>query len=109
MPVVVSKKTLRLRYLSLYRGLTDLLYRHDPVGLAAAGAPKDEYGPEVGTIIPRLRNANSPDDVRRIVHQEFLRWFEAEETAGPESAYNDIAQEIWNKFLKDGNPLGSLL
>jgi len=107
MRVVVSKKTLRLRYLSLYHGLTDLLYRHDPVGLAAAGAPKDEYEPEVGTIIPRLRNANSPDDVRLILHQEFLRWFEAE-TSGPESAYDRIAQEIWNKFLKDGNPLGSL-
>jgi len=93
---MVPKRTLRLRYLNLHRGLTELLYRHDPVGLAATGAPKDEYEPEVGTIIPRLKGAKSPDDVRRIVHQEFLRWFEAEETTGPESAYNDIAQEIWD-------------
>lgn len=91
----------RLRYLSLHRGLTELLYRHDPVGLAAVGAPKDEYEPEVGTIIPRLKDANGPDDVRRIVHQEFLRWFGAEEQAGPESAYRDIAQEIWDKLMKD--------
>ncbi len=90
----------RLRYLNLHRGLTELLYRHDPVGLAAAGAPKDEYEPEVGTIIPRLKDANCPDDVRRIVHQEFLHWFEAEETTGPEPSYNGIAQEIWDKFIK---------
>ena len=90
----------RLRYLSLHRGLAELFYRHDPIGLASLGAPKDEYEPEVGTIIPRLKDANGPDDVRRIVHQEFLRWFEAEEQTGPESAYSEIAQEIWDKFLK---------
>jgi hypothetical protein len=97
---MVPKRTSRVQYLNLHRGLTELLYRHDPVGLATAGAPSDEYEPEVGTIIPRLRDAKSPDDVRRIVHQEFLRWFEAEETAGPESAYNRIAQEIWDNFIK---------
>lgn len=91
---------MRLRYLNLHRGLCELLYRQDPLGLAAAGAPKDEYEPEISTIIPHLKDANSPDDVRRIVHQEFLHWFGGEETAGPESAYNDIANEIWEKFLK---------
>ena len=96
---MVPKLTSRLEYLSLHRGLTELLYRHDPVGLAASGAPNDEYEPEVGTIIPRLRDAKSPGDVRRIVYQEFLRWLEAEETVGPESAYNRIAEEIWDKFI----------
>jgi hypothetical protein len=47
------------------------------VGLAAAGAPEDEYEAQVGTIIPRLKDANGPNDVRHIVHQEFLRWFES--------------------------------
>ena len=76
-----------------------LLYRHDPLGLAAAGAPKDEYEPEVSTIIPRLKDANSAEDVRRIVHEEFLHWFDGEETAGPESAYSRIAQDIWTAFM----------
>jgi hypothetical protein len=92
----------RQRYPNLHRGLTELLYRHDPVGLAAAGAPRDEYEPEVGTIIPRLKHANTLDDVRRIVHREFLRWFDAEEATGPESSHNAIAQEIWEKFVKRG-------
>jgi hypothetical protein len=68
--------------------------------LAALGAPKDEYAPEVGTIIPRLQDAKSPDDVRRIQHEEFLRWFDAEETIGREAAYDAVAHEIWDKFLK---------
>ena len=95
-------KILKLRYRSLHQRLTELLYRHDPVGLAALGSPKDEYEPEVGTILPRLREAKSKDDVRRIVHEEFVHWFEAQETAGPESAYDAIAQEIWIDFAHDG-------
>ena len=93
------KVTSRLRYQNLHRDLTALLYRHDPLGLAASGAPKDEYEPEVSTIIPRLKGANSAGDVRRIVHEEFLHWFDGEETAGPESAYTDIAQDIWTTFM----------
>lgn len=100
MRCVLPKRKSRLRYQSLHRGLSELLYRHDPVGLAAAGAPKDEYESEVSTIIPKLKNATGPNDVRRIVHQEFLRWFEDEQTAGPEFAYNAIACEIWEKFMK---------
>lgn len=97
---MLPKRTLRLRYLSLHRGLSELLYRHDPVGLAVLGAPKDEYESEVSTIIPKLKFATGPDDVRRIVHQEFLHWFGDEQTAGPESAYDAIGCEIWEKFIK---------
>jgi hypothetical protein len=93
-------KLFKRRYRDLHASLTALLYRRDPVGLAALGAPKDEYEPEVGTIIPRLQDAKSPDDVRRILHEEFLRWFDAEETTGPEAAYDEVAHEIWDKFLK---------
>jgi hypothetical protein len=96
---VPLKLTSRLHYQNLHRGLTALLYRHDPLGLAASGAPKDEYEPEVSTIIPRLKDANSAEDVRRIVHEEFLHWFDSEETAGPESAYSGIAQDIWTTFM----------
>ena len=60
---------------------------------------EDEYEPEVSTIIPRLKDANSAEDVRRIVHEEFLHWFDGEDTAGPESAYSRIAQDIWTTFM----------
>lgn len=89
------KLTSRLQYKNLHRGLTAVLYRRDPISSAAAGAPKDEYEPEASTIIPRLKDAKNADDVRRIVHEEFLHWFDGEGTAGPESAYTAIAQDIW--------------
>jgi hypothetical protein len=97
---VPLKLTSRLRYQNFHRCLTALLYRHDPISLAAAGAPKDEYEPEVSTIIPRLKNAKNAEDVRRIVHEEFLHWFDGEKTAGPESAYTAIAQDIWDLMAR---------
>lgn len=103
--IVPLRLTSRLHYKNLHRGLTALLYRHDPIGLAAAGCPKDEYEPEVSTIIPRLKNATTVEDVRRIVHEEFLHWFDGEGTAGPESAYSGIAQDILGNF--HGTVVGS--
>jgi hypothetical protein len=97
---VPLKLTSRLDYQNLHRGLTALLYRHDPIGLAAAGCPKDEYESEVSTIIPRLKNATTVEDVRRILHEEFLHWFDGEQIAGPESAYGGVAQEIWGTFMQ---------
>lgn len=69
-----------------------LLFRHDPIGIN--GGDPDEYRPEAETITRRRPEARSVDDVRRIVHGEFVRWFGLD-TAGPPARYQGIAQEIW--------------
>ena len=85
----------------LFEDILALLYRHDPVGLAEIGAPEDEYWPEVQALLPHLRQATSQEHLRRIIHSVFLEKFEAEETCGPESAYEEISKEIWNRFLTE--------
>lgn len=85
--------------MALIDELTELFFRHDPVGLAEIGAPEDEYWPEAKDLLSRLREAKSPEHLKRIIHLIFLEKFEAEETCGPESAYEQIAQEIWSRFL----------
>ena len=84
------------RQRQLYEELLQILHRHDPIGLARLGAPMDEYEPEVGTIVSRLRSAASAEDVTRIVHEEFGRWFGAESTTGPKAAYSAIGDEVWS-------------
>jgi hypothetical protein len=62
----------------------------------------DEYDPEVGTILPRLRSCTSSEDVCRVVHEEFVRWF-TPDIAGRRDHYAQIGREIWElwqKFLK---------
>ena len=35
----------------------------DPIGLLKGGAPADEYSPEIGTIVPKVVNAQSVDEI----------------------------------------------
>ncbi len=92
---------MKATYGSLYTEVSRLVREADPIRLIAIGAPGDEYDPEVSTILPRLREAKSPDVVQRIVHEEFVHWF-GSEMAGPATHYTDVTKDIWeawNKFL----------
>jgi hypothetical protein len=77
----------------LVHDVEELLYRHDPIGIAF-GDDVDEYSPEADSIVGRLRDAASVEDVQRIVHEEFVHWFDAD-TAGPPARYQAIAEELW--------------
>jgi hypothetical protein len=68
-------------------------FRHDPVGIDFEVNP-DEYQTEAGAILPRLHGCQPADDECRVVHEEFIRWFDAA-TAGPPDRYMEIASEIW--------------
>lgn len=90
-----SRKVARQRFDKLRRAVADAINAADPLGLLEAGASRDEYEPEIGTILPRLADAQSADDVRRILHEEFVRWF-GEHSAGAAAAYDTPAQQIWS-------------
>ena len=83
---------LKAKYGRLFHDVEALLFRHDPIGINSEINP-DEYAPEVGTILPRLHECNSSEDVLTVVHEEFVRWF-GEATAGPKEHYAAIAAEI---------------
>ena len=95
----MNRPQLKLRYRRLFSATSALLFRHDPLGINGE-ANTDEYEPEVGTILPRLRECSTADDALRVVHEEFVRWFG--ETAGPQARYRAIAEEIWKLWLALG-------
>ena len=86
---------LKKAYGQLFSDVTAILARHDPVGLVGIGAPEDEYEPEVGTILPRLREATNPADVHRIVCEEFDRWFGLDTPKMAKGDFLPVAEEIW--------------
>jgi hypothetical protein len=90
---------LKAEYGGLYSDVSHLLREADPIGLIAMGAPHDEYEPEVSTLLPRLHEANAAGDVQRIIHEEFVRWFDAD-IAGPISGYADVSERIWRVWLQ---------
>lgn len=88
-----ERRKLKAEYGKLYEAISVVLFLHDPVGINFE-TNTDEYEPEVGTILPRLKNCKSVEDIQKVVHEEFLRWFDTD-TVGPREHYSKVAQEIW--------------
>ena len=91
-----QREHLKRAYRGAFERLNDILFAEDPVGLDFEGNT-DEYEPEVGTILPRLRECGAVEDVRRVVHEEFVRWFDS--AAGPAELYQVIAERIWTEVV----------
>lgn len=86
------RSAVKRKYKTLFDDASALLFRLDPIGINFEDNT-DEYDAEVGTILPRLSRCHSPSDVRRVVFEEFCRWF-GPETAGDELSYDAIADEF---------------
>ena len=99
--ILSLRQDLKARYGSLYEKILGIITKHDPIGIADI---PDEYEPEVDTILPRIREAHSKSEVRRIVHEEFANWF-SPKVAGPEGRFDSIAAEIW-AVLQGAPPSG---
>jgi hypothetical protein len=91
--ILEERRRLRAEYGESFDATVALLFRFDPIGVNFEDNT-DEYEPEAGTILPRLRSCQSPDDVLQVVHEEFVRWFDSS-IAGPQERYREIASGIW--------------
>jgi hypothetical protein len=91
--ILRGRRLLKEKYQWLFDDVSSLLFRHDPIGINFE-TNVDEYEVEVGTILPRLRSCHSEDEVCRVVHEEFVRWFDTD-IAGPREHYLKIATEVW--------------
>jgi hypothetical protein len=94
----IQRRRLELRreFKALYQQVTLILFEEDPIGINFK-TNTDEYEPEAGTILPRLRECGTADGVRAVVHDEFVRWFGAE-IAGSAEKYTSAAEKIWAAF-----------
>jgi len=55
----LERQALRRHYPVLFDEVSSILFRHDPIGINFE-TNTDEYEPEVGTILPRLKEAHHP-------------------------------------------------
>jgi hypothetical protein len=92
-----QRRELKHAWGSAYERLSSILFVEDPIGINFEHNT-DEYEPEVDTILPLLPACTSIGDVRDAVHQEFVRWFDAD-TAGSAEAYAHIAERIWTELM----------
>src|SRR4051812_45009301 len=85
-------------YGALFDEVSALLFKADPIGINFADNT-DEYDPEAGTIIPRLRECADADQVCTVVFEEFVRWFSLEDAGTPER-YREVASNIWQAWRR---------
>ncbi len=95
--IIEERRMMKTMYGELFDATAALLFRHDPIGINFDDNT-DEYEPEVGTILPRLKSCLSENDVCRVVHEEFEQWFGID--AGTQKRYEPIAAELWQLWQK---------
>jgi hypothetical protein len=95
--IQAERRRLKAEYGELFDAVAEILFRHDPIDINFE-VNTDEYHPEVGTILPRLKTCASQQDVATVIHEEFHRWFDGME--GPRERYTEIAEEVWALWLK---------
>lgn len=91
-----ERHSVKVRYQTLFNEVAGILFANDPQAINYE-TNTDEYDPEVGTILPRLHLATNTEDVALIVHQEFVRWFGAEEVGIP-ADFQLTAEMIWRAW-----------
>jgi hypothetical protein len=91
----------RRLYGDLFAQVSAVLFAADPIGINF-GSNADEYEPEASTIIPRLRECRSAQDVQAVVHEEFLAWFglEADDRCAELDLYVEPAEKIWDLWQR---------
>lgn len=94
----MERSEVKRKYGALFQEVSAILFRHDPIGINFE-TNTDEYDPEAGTIIPKLKECRSKKDVQEVVFREFRRWFGAD-TAGKKETYLKPSEEIWNAWLR---------
>ena len=69
-----ARQRFQARYRALYDEVLEILFQVDPLGVHGR-ATAEKFVPEVATILPRLREARSAEDLEQIIQQELRRWY----------------------------------
>jgi hypothetical protein len=93
-PNDAERKHLIKEYQTLVGGITSILFRLDPFGIAIENDNTDEYEPEAAMIARFLPDAKDLEHLEGAVREVFIRQF-YEPLPGPATQYCDIALEIW--------------
>lgn len=85
---------------ALVQEVSAILFAADPIGINDE-ENTDEYDPEAQSIVLRLPTVTSVLDLQVVCHEEFTRWFSADQ-AGPLERYASIARDIWAAAARAG-------
>ncbi|MEA2164986.1 MAG: hypothetical protein QOK37_3113 [Thermoanaerobaculia bacterium] len=91
------RSELKIKYAALFASFAEILFRLDPAGINFEVNP-DEYEPEVGTILPRVIDVTSAEEIVPVLREEFFRWFGGIKRPGIE--YEEMAAELFEAIQR---------
>ena len=83
-----------MRILFIPQHVLAILVAADPLGICDGGERRAAYTPEVNTLLPRLKEAQSADNLIRIVREELIAWFGS--TAVRHDGSQGIGRTLWD-------------
>ena len=95
-----ASELVKQQYGALFFSVSALIFDIDPMRINLEDNT-DEYDPEVATILPRLHTAQTVLEARKIIHEEFVRWFG--DMAGDKSEYTEMADKVWELWEQRNN------
>ena len=90
----MNKEEARAAFPGLFEAIREVLQRHDPSGLFAMGAPKDEHDDSINRIVARLQSVQSAEAVPEILEREVGGWIRGNGKDAVEVCAA-MAPEIW--------------
>jgi len=78
---------------ALHLDISAILLKYDPMQIGAV-AETDEYDLEAATILSRIKEVHTKEELSDIVYEEFQSWYGREEV-GDKETYVQMADEIW--------------
>jgi hypothetical protein len=102
-----ARKRFQAQYRALYDEVLEVLFQIDPIGVHQHD-DADKLVPETASILARLRDARSAEDVEQIIKEELRRWYGRRGMAHLDSErLTDATIAIctaWNRFLDSPDP-----
>lgn len=89
-------RMLQKEYGSLYRIVSDILFRHDPMELDGKHNIGD-YDPEVDAVLSRIRGAGDVGALQDLLFEVFRTDY-GEGSCGERVSYGAAAAEIWKAY-----------
>jgi hypothetical protein len=82
---------------ALHLDISAILLKYDPMDVGAAYIEDEEYDLEAATILSRIKEIHTKEELTNIVYEEFRSWY-GKEAEGKHLLYEKIAAEIWETW-----------
>jgi len=87
---------------ALHLEISAILLKYDPMDVGAAIIEDDEYDLEAATILSRIKEVHSKEELTDIVYEEFQSWY-GKDAVGERDLYEKMAAEIWETWHRYNN------